>query len=167
MEESAGSMLSTTFSYDAMICETVANSTIYSWGQTDLLRAGGTSGPENAGSTSGVGSGNSSSYAPSGMGLNTGGSSLTKQMDVSYKNAISGMNLLNQIPGALSDIVGSGFPGVVPFNNASVISSGMDTISSNIQGTLNTIKSGNSMNIASSTRNISRSISSMIGGKFP
>jgi len=57
MEESAGSLLTCTFTYDALRCETVGGEKdkrvpIYTWGQTDLKKGGGTSGPENAGATS-------------------------------------------------------------------------------------------------------------------
>lgn len=143
MEDSAGSTCTISFSYDAIKMETVAASTIYSWGQTDLLRGGGTSGVPNGGSTSGVGVG--SSYSANGLGMGSGGSSITKQPDLIYESMQTGIDEISKIPRAISDMVNQGISEINPFNHQGVVGSAVDTISSSIQGTLKSIVSGENL----------------------
>ena len=50
MSDNGISLMTVNFSYDAISCETVSRSTIHSWGQSDLLKGGGSSGKVNGGS---------------------------------------------------------------------------------------------------------------------
>jgi hypothetical protein len=53
-ESSTGSHATILFTYDAIEMMTVYGSTIHSWGNVDLLRGGGTSGPYNGGNINGI-----------------------------------------------------------------------------------------------------------------
>jgi len=147
-ESNNGSMATVTFTYDAITVETVSNSTINSWGDTDLLRGGGTSGRENAGETSGVGP-----------------QDVISTTEADYSDQQEGADLLNSVPSALTGIytplpVGVGtnpLPNVpsssIPsYRGASGVSyrsvggasykTGGDTLSLGIQRTLGAITSG-------------------------
>lgn len=143
MEDNSGSMLTCTFSYDAISMYTVSQSVQYTWGDTDLLRGGGTSGAPNAGSTSlGENGGFSASFA-GGSGIGGSGGFETRQPGVSYSNLQGGTQLLNQIPPSLSDLVN---PAIglfsAGFNQLDIVGSATDRIQRGIQETLGTIRSG-------------------------
>ncbi len=100
MEESAGSLLTCTFTYDAIRLESVGGENsrevpLYTWGQTDLKRGGGTSGPENAGATSATEAGIFPATAAAG-GM-PGGSELTDHTEDSYDAATHGYQAENEI----------------------------------------------------------------------
>lgn len=131
MEEgSMGSHATITFSYDAINCYSVYGSTINSWGNTDLLAGGGTSGPENGGSTDGVNS--------------FGGTVVDSASDI-YNMMRKGADIMNNVPNAIAGMVLNtpiGIGSTPTGGNGSVITSVGDTISQGIQGTLRAIKSG-------------------------
>lgn len=145
MDESAGSMCTLTFSYDALQMDTAYRSTIYSWGETDLLRGGGTSGEANAGNTSGVGDGDGGASVDNGSPLGTLGRSIGKQVDSAYGALQGGIRTISQVPGAIADMVTGGVEKIKGYTKSSPVSSNTDVVSSNIQGTLNTISSGANM----------------------
>ncbi len=148
MEESAGSLLTIQFTYDALTCATGVPS-IYAWGNTDLLRGGGSSGAYNAGAVS---LDESSVPTTSATGTSVGGgsglSSLIANAGIdTFASARSGFNLANQVPGALQGVVPglSSFNLANTFNQSSVVGSDGTVLSSQIQGTLTSIKSGDNL----------------------
>lgn len=130
-ESSVGSHATITFSYDAINCYSVYGSTINSWGNTDLLAGGGTSGNYNAGSTDGI-----ESYA---------GGSLGKAATDIYNTVKNVANVVNNVPNAIAGLILNTPVGIGTSptgGNGSIISSVGDTISQGIQGTLRSITSG-------------------------
>lgn len=98
MDENAGSSLTMTFTYDAIRCTTTrpqADGLLYTWGQTDLLAAGGTSGKSNAGATS---------QPPDGGTVENFG---TRQTDQAYTDLQAGSEINTQTPESLNDTVGT------------------------------------------------------------
>ena len=142
MEQTAGSMMTCTVSYDAISCKTTGPNKINSWGNTDLYAGGGTSGSSNAGSSStSVGS----SSSGTGGGIGGGSSFITPQSQNSFNLAIQGIASLN-VPASLSDLVTpSAIMALGNFNQPGVVGSNGDTVSSNIQGTINSISSGENL----------------------
>lgn len=106
MDDNAGSALTCTFTYDAIRCETNetgqrASSLIHTWGKTDLLAAGGTSGPENGGQSS---SNERLQGSASGLGVATGDSPLSKNPQLAFQNAQLGTEMGAFLPPSLSDL---------------------------------------------------------------
>ena len=142
MEESTtGSMATISFSYDAIKTESVNDTTIYSWGNTDLLAAGGTSGPPNTGTVDGA-------------QMNASGGGFTvppvkMPMDMSYSALQQGSDILNNVPSALGGFITRTPAGlgssVVPGMVGSMLASSSDTVSLGIQATLGAISSGSNM----------------------
>lgn len=108
MDDNAGSSLTCTFSYDALRCETnetgrEGGNLLYTWGKTDLLRAGGTSGPENAGQTSGNEVLISPGGSASGIGIVTGDSPISINPNAVWEKAQQGAEIAkNNLTGILS-----------------------------------------------------------------
>ena len=132
-DSSNGSMATITFSYDSIITETVNDDTLYSWGQTDLLKGGGSSGEENAGHTDGA-------------KMNTQKKPTQKITHNSpYDQLTKGVDAIRSIPSALGGIVNPILAGITNpiFGTTSVTSPSSDTVQgASIQGTLNSIKNG-------------------------
>ena len=133
-EGNAGSMATITFNYDAISTETLADSTLYSWGTTDLFRAGGTSGIPNAGQVDG---------APM-----FGDTPPTVKKSGIYDALRKGSDLISNIPNALSNILSPVFAGTaavisnIDTTIGTAASSATDVLSSNISSTLSSITSG-------------------------
>lgn len=153
MEENAGSLMSLSFSYDSIEFETVQWSTIHTWGATDLLRGGGTSGPTNGGSSSG---GNSTfdPVSAGGSGIGDIGGFISKAAESAYDAVQGGLSILSTVPGSISDMISGGIQEITPYNHEDSIGSSADTISSNIQGTLQTITSGDNMTFRNNDANV-------------
>ena len=136
MEQTLGSLMACTVSYDAITCITTGPYTINSWGQTDLYRGGGTSGPENAGQTS------TGPLTPtSAIGGGIGGNS---NFITAFANDVS--NLVGKIlPPSLQNLPGSMSTATPPFNQPTVVQSNGSILSSSIQSTLDSITSGSNL----------------------
>lgn len=147
MEQNAGNMLNVTISYDAITCQTVGYSTIHSWGQTDLLKGGGTSGGSNGGQSSIHEGGGVGVSSANGGGIGGARNTNASQTDLSYEDGQIGYNSLSTLPGALADLVIPNLlsAGVGSFNQAGVVSSGGDVLSNAIQGTLTSITNGDNL----------------------
>ena len=147
MELTAGSMMTCTVSYDAISCKTTGSNKINSWGNTDLYEGGGTSGAANGGSSA-----TEVGTPSSGTGGGIGGqnSFLISKGQSTFDAAIKGLSTLN-LPASLSDLV---TPNVISalntFNQPGIVSSYGDTVSSNIQNTLNSITSGRNLSFGGS-----------------
>lgn len=133
-EGNIGSMATITFNYDAIKTETVADTTLYSWGTTDLFRAGGTSGTPNAGQVDG---------APM-----FGDTPPTVKKSGVYDALRKGSDLISNIPNALSNVLSPVFAGPAAAISkldttiGTAASSATDVLSSNISATLGSITSG-------------------------
>jgi hypothetical protein len=147
MEESnTGSHATLTFTYDAIEMMTVYGSTIHSWGNVDLLRGGGSSGPWNGGNTSGVFPGipgSATGILIDGTIPKTGGSEL-------YSMFQRGSDMLSQVPNALGGIVAGTAAGIGSAISESGIGASIrsvtDTVSQGISDTLQSITSGANLN---------------------
>lgn len=133
MEESAGSMMTMIFSYDALKTYTVNNNLMHTWGATDLLMGGGTSGKPNAHATSLE---RIEPQSATGKGMGSGLLNEIYQPDILKKGVEGGMAILNQVPAALSTAVKTAL---------SPVGSGQDVVSSDIQNTLASITSGDNL----------------------
>jgi len=145
MEDNAGSLLTVTFSYDALSCETVGQSTINTWGSTDLLRGGGTSGPSAGGVSSVYEDGYMAPLSANGNGIGGGVNPRTPQGSAFYDALRGGIAALSELPPSLADLVSSGLGSLV--NSISdggeiFVDSGLDNISRDVAETLSSIQSG-------------------------
>lgn len=151
MEESAGSMATITFTYDALSMETVKGSRLYGWGNMDLLRGGipGIDGlpRPNAGDTNAIGQSSLTESPGSAGGLGIGGLSNFISSTTSSLTSEAGLVAANAVPGALQDLAAPGSIGGQLLNSGfkNFTGSGGDVLSSNIQGTLATITSGQNL----------------------
>lgn len=152
MEDSNnGSLMNLTFSYDALECYTVYGSVEYTWGQTDLLRGGGTSGMSNGGQSSLWDNGGMGAMSVDGRNIN-GSPRSTSPADVIYNAVKQGADMLVQVPNSLSGLVGDGLTAIGGLAGG-VISSAGDVISSVIEGTLGAIKDGSNMTTGANVAN--------------
>jgi hypothetical protein len=115
MEDNAGSLVTLQFSYDSLVMNTYAvgednDSGIYTWGNTDILRGGGTSGLPNAGATSLNEAGKQAASSASGGSL-IAGLGLQKYTDAAANLIKSGLSQLNSLPNTLKDLVTPNNPG--------------------------------------------------------
>lgn len=144
MDDTTGSMMTATFSYDAIECMTVVNEVRYAWGETDLHRGGGTSGAPNAGATSRAESGLFPNVFASGGGIG-GAIGLPKTPGIAAADLLGGKIVQNSIPQSLSDLVSpSGSTGIQGGSNLPIGSSG-DIVSKTINDTLSAISSGKNL----------------------
>ena len=133
-DSSSGSMATITFSYDAILCETVNDKTTHSWGATDLLKGGGTSGENNAGNLDGN----------SLLGTNKA-KPVKKSQPSIYGQLQKGADALRKIPDALGGLIMPKLAGIgsaISGTGGLTPSSAGDTVSQSTQGTLNSIQSG-------------------------
>lgn len=150
MEENGGSTMTVMFHYDGIQCTTVAQSTLYSWGNTDLL-AGGVSNA-NGGASSLLEAGVLVAQSATGSNMtglfSAANGALSSQMGSNLTSdqlaAITGGNTM--LPAALSGLSGqTGNNPISAYNNASVINSAGTTLNSNLQFTLNSVQSGSNL----------------------
>lgn len=126
MDDSMGSLCTLMFSYDALTCETVAHSRLHGWGQTDLLKGGGTSGQENAGNTGAMGTGslvvNGEVVTPTSAlgGSMPGISPIAPQPGIAFLGHEAGMKIKSLVPSAVSDIATSQFGTLVQGTTAGI-----------------------------------------------
>jgi hypothetical protein len=139
-DSASGSNATITFSYDAIDAETQQDDTLYSWGITDLFRAGGTSGVPNASAVDGA-----SMYS------NGSGPPLKKPTLGIYDALRKGSDILAHIPNALNNLISpilAGPASAIGKLNSTIgsgLNSGIDVLSSNISGTLGSITSGSNL----------------------
>lgn len=144
MEQTLGSLMACTVSYDAITCRTTGPYTVNSWGQTDLYKGGGTSGAENAGQTS-TGPLIPSSAIGGGIGGNSNFISAFAK-DVS--------NLVGKVlPPSLQNLPGTVNPEIPVFNQSTVVQSNSSILSSSIESTLASITSGSNLKFGGTTGN--------------
>ena len=132
-ESSTGSMANITFSYDAISAETVTDTTIYSWGNTDLFKGGGSSGVQNAGNING-----NSMYAKK------SDAKIKKPKKSLYETLQKGADMLINAPNALAGLVAGALSPVTGAISKGV-SSVTDTVSSGLEGTMDSVSSGANM----------------------
>lgn len=145
MSENGVSMFTISFNYDAISCETVSHSTIHSWGQTDLLRGGGTSGKENAGSISPIN--NDSPISANGTGF-SGKSPIAIQPNMGQELLRTALGGTSNLPNSLKDLAIKSGQELIG-SSKGYISSSIDVLSRNVADTYNNIFSGS--NITSSS----------------
>lgn len=150
MEETAGSLLTVTFNYDALESTVTKQSTINNWGETDLLRGGGTSGPSAGGVSSVYEDGYMSPVSASGNGIQGGGNPRTPQGQGAYDALSAGISALSELPPSLADLVNSGLGSLANTISDSLggifTDSGLDNVSRDALETLSSIQSGANLN---------------------
>lgn len=140
MEQTAGSLMNCSVSYDAITCRTTGSNTLYTWGQTDLLMGGGTSGQENAGQTS---TGILTQSSATGGGIGGLGKFVKDGFATAASFATAAYNSANKVVDSLKDLVTpNDLSNLTNAFQKNVVSSSSDTVSSNIQNTLSSITSG-------------------------
>jgi hypothetical protein len=147
MAANDGSVMSISFNYDALSCETIEapNDLIYNWGDTDLLRGGGTSGYANAGSGLASEAGNVARTSVDGSNV-TGSSPITKQPDIQNSITKEQMASANSLPVSLADLSkGDNFTTNPKASNNPIVFSGYDVLSRDVNNTLNSIYTGSNL----------------------
>ena len=162
MEDNAGSLLTLQFSYDSLAMNTYAvgpegsnGEGLYTWGNTDILKGGGTSGFENAGATS-FGEGVRQVAQSASGGSLIGGLGLSKFSDTVNQVVSAGVTQLQQLPKALQGVLPDATSLTSSLKN--VVGSADSTISRDISDTLTSIKTGanfNTSTISSLTSSVS------------
>jgi hypothetical protein len=134
-DSSSGSMLTLTVSYDALECKTVKRNDSYSWGNTDLGKAGGSSGLPNAGQPSRYDGGIPTIQSASGSAIGGAGLSLSKGGALNPLEDV--ISRISGLPKTLGNI------GANALNSAAkgIISSAGNILSRNVSETLNAVKS--------------------------
>lgn len=128
-DSNSGSMANITFNYDAINVETVNDSTIYSWGNTDLFAAGGSSATSNAGELNGQ------------KMYSDGSPNIKIPATSAYDQLKKGIDVITNIPNALVGSINTAIaPLATQFNNG--VDAATDIISKDIQNTLSSIQSG-------------------------
>lgn len=150
MEDNAGSLVTLQFTYDALVSSTVnvggeGAGNLYTWGNTDILRGGGTSGLPNAGATS-MGEGGVQQATSANGGALLQGLGLQKYSSAVQKVVDAGVAQYNSVVGTLKDLVAS--PAITA-SVKSVVGSAETTLSRGISDTLTAIKSGSNFSTAS------------------
>jgi hypothetical protein len=145
-EETAGSMANITFSYDAIHVETQNKTTIHSWGQTDLFKAGGTSGLTNGGDNSGA-----SMYSDKNPAVKQPAPSI-------YDSLRKGSDLIQNIPTALGGLVSQAGTAISGSSLGQAVSSAGDTVSKNISETLDSISTGMNLTNAGGTATTNQTV---------
>lgn len=138
MEDSNGNMVNIVFSYDAFTSETVDLETSYSWGKTDLLRGGGTSGPTNGHSIDGVNGQSPSSHK--GMGIGGTPSNGEYQPNILQAAMSAGQSLINNAGTSIGTLLGRPV-----FNQPSVVTSAATTWQRDVQSSLNSVMDGSNI----------------------
>jgi hypothetical protein len=141
MEDSNGNMVTINFSYDAFTTETVSQQTLYSWGQTDLLMGGGSSGEANGGGLSGA----NPSTQISANGMTAGTSNLYEYNPAAVlAKQAAGIDILNMNKNALGKTAMS-LISRAAFNQPNVVTSAATTLVSNVSNTLKNVFNGTNM----------------------
>lgn len=129
MEDTNGSLLNITFSYDALECETGNGSPIYTWGETDISMGGGSSNFGNNGGDTG----NLNVRGSGPAGIMAGRSPIERYSSLDQ--------VRSNVPIALQDLVNERFIGFPDFS-ADFISSAESTIDRNARETIGMINNG-------------------------
>ena len=146
MEQTAGSMMNCTVSFDAITCRTTGSMTINSWGQTDILRGGGTSGLENAGQPSSNADGQLAQSSATGGGIGGLGKFVKDGFATAAGIATAAYNSANKVVDSLKDLVTPNDLSTLGQDFKRTAVGSMDgLVSSNIQSTLTAITSGSNL----------------------
>lgn len=166
MEDNAGSMLTVLFTYDAIESTTVSRSTLYSWGNTDLLAGGGSSGIPNAGMSSIYEAGLIPESSANGNGIFGGLNPRTPQPGLAYASLTAGLTSINTLPASLADLATSNL-NLLSTGTGPIISSAFDTVQTNASETLTAIQNGSNLNFGTVTETVSSAASTIFSGGFP
>lgn len=145
MEQTAGSMMNCVVSFDAITCRTTGSTTINSWGQTDILRGGGTSGLENAGQASANADGQLVQSSATGGGIGGLGKFVKDGFESAASIATAAYNAANNVVDSLKDLVTPNDLSNLKASSRVAVGSTDGLLSSNIQGTLQSIVSGTNL----------------------
>jgi hypothetical protein len=152
MDDNGYNVMTCIFNYDAIEMDTVQHDTIHAWGNTDLLRGGGTSGVVNGGSSSIADAGSVAVQSATGTGI---GSSLSNALATIGGTAVANSlttaasKVSSSIPSVLSDLVKS-TSNYVAASTKSVVSSSTSTLSSSITSTLSSVCNGSNLSFSGS-----------------
>ena len=144
MEDNAGSLVTMQFHYDALVSEThnvgEDNDVLYTWGNTDILKGGGSSGLPNAGRTSMTEDGKQQATSANG-GAQIKGNGLQKYVGGAFAAASARVSKLRDaLPNSLKDLIPQ--TDALTARKIGVIGSGETTLSRGISETLSSIRSG-------------------------
>jgi hypothetical protein len=148
IEDNGVNVMTCSFHYDALECETVSSSTIHAWGETDLLRGGGSSGIANGGASSISEAGSVLAQSAKGLGIGGAGSLPGRDQVQSLYDIAS--KTFNQVPSAIQDLVPNAIGDTVA-SVKDVVSSSMDTLSKNVSDTYQSVMSGSNLKFSSNT----------------
>lgn len=156
MEDNAGSLMTMQFSYDSLVANTYAvgednDSGLYTWGNTDILKGGGTSGMPNAGATSLNEAGKQVAQSASGNSL-IAGLGLKKYSDAAASMINAGITQLNQLPESLKGVFSGPSTGAPitadKFNDVRFGGSAVTTLDKSVSDTLTSIQTGSNFSTA-------------------
>lgn len=156
MEDNAGSLVTMQFTYDTLVSETFSvgednDSGLYSWGNTDILKGGGTSGLPNAGATSLNEAGKQQAQSANGAGVQ-GGLGLKKYTDSVLRVANQGVSQIRDLPNSLRDLAVGSPP--LELSGFKELSSG-SLVDRDINDTIRSIQSGENFSTATITGQVS------------
>lgn len=144
MEDNAGSMMTMQFSYDSLSCKTVSGGqgdVNYTWGNTDILKGGGTSGLPNAGATS-LNEGGVQQATSANGGSQIQGLGLPKYSNAVQAVTAAGVSQLSSIPESLLNS---------PTSAQHIVDSGGTTLSRAVSETVAAIQAGTNFSTPSLT----------------
>lgn len=144
MEDNAGSLVTLQFSYDSLACKTVnggQGDVNYTWGNTDILKGGGTSGLPNAGATS-LNEGGVQQATSANGGSQLQGLGLPKYSDDVATITAAGVAQLNSLPSSLRDTVISPGAQELAMTEKITARSSETTLSRDVSDTLASIQAG-------------------------
>lgn len=153
MEDNAGSLVTVQFSYDSLACQTVTGGSgegFYPWGNTDILKGGGSSGLPNAGATSLAENGQQAVQSANGNGI-VGGFGLNKYSDIINQLTGQGITQLSQLPGSLQGLPSLQQPTLSTVGINGPISSSGTTLDRDIAASFLAIQSGANFSTAAIT----------------
>lgn len=145
MEDNAGSLCTLQFSYDSIVMKTVnvpGGEGMYTWGNTDILKGGGTSGLPNAGATS---HGETQQATSANGGAQIAGLGLQQFSNGVAQVVNAGINTLTQLPASLQGVL----PNTIAAIANGVVSSAQSTINRAVSDTIDSISRGANFNTAS------------------
>lgn len=148
MEDNAGSLVTMSFHYDSLTCKTVnggQGEVNYTWGNTDILKGGGTSGLPNAGATS-LNEGGVQQATSANGGSQLQGLGLPKYSNAVQQVATAGVSQFNQLMPSLSGLIDD--PSIQAATRQTP-SSAETTLSRDINDTIASIQTGSNFSTAS------------------
>lgn len=165
MTDNAGSLMTTTFSYDAIKIETLNYATYYSWGMEDIHRGGGIAGI-NAGATSTTEGGPLQVISIGGNGIGGTGEATTKQMDQSYADfqAADPANAAGAAGGATRDLLQTNTAANIVASTRAPVSSSASGVDQASRDTVAMAQSG--LNVAFSGGTLGSTLAQVVQAKL-